>query len=65
MTVYKPMTPDLRRQIDKAYDKKMDELKECENTPYVQMLKHLYGVQRNFLKQFPDGYLLPFTDERR
>ena len=65
MTVYKPMTPKLRNQIDDAYKKQMAELDECENTQYVQMLRNLYGVQMNFLQSLPDGYLIPFTDERR
>ena len=65
MTVYKPMTPRLRDQIDEAYRKQMAELDECENTPYVQFLKSLYGIQRNFLSQLPDGYLIPFTDESK
>lgn len=65
MTVYKPMTPRLRKQIDRAYRKQMQELDECENTPYVHMLRTLYGVQRNFLQNLPDGYLIPFTDESK
>ena len=65
MTVYKPMTPRLRDQIDEAYRKQMQELDECENTPYVLFLRNLYGIQRNFLKQLPDGYLIPFTDESK
>lgn len=65
MTVYKPMTPQLRRKIDEAYDEKMKELNECKDTPYVQMLRELYSVQRTFLKQFPDGYLLPFEEGKK
>lgn len=64
MTIYKPMTPKLRRKIDREYDKQMNELSECENNCYVQMLKSLYTIQRNFLTSFPDGYLLPFEDKK-
>lgn len=63
MTVYKPMTPSLRGKINKAYDKQMAELNECEDNCYVQMLKHLYGIQRNFVTSLPDGYLIPFEDK--
>lgn len=59
MTIYKPMTPSLRRKIDKAYDSQMAELNECEDNCYVQMLRHLYGMQRNLLSSLPDGYLIP------
>jgi len=63
MTIYKPMTPSLRREINKAYDKQMEELNECENNCYVQMLKEIYGIQRNILTSLPDGYLIPFENE--
>jgi len=59
------MTPKLRSQIDDAYKRQMAELNECENTPYVQFVKSIYEVQRNFLTQLPDGFLIPFTNERR
>lgn len=62
MTVYKPMTPSLRRKIYDAYDKQMAELSECENNPYTQMVKSIYEVQKNFLTSLPDGYLLPFEE---
>ena len=64
MTVYKPMTPRLRDQIDDAYRKQMQELEECENTPYVMFLRNAYEIQKNFLQSIPDGYLLPFTEDR-
>lgn len=63
MTVYKPMTPSLRRKIDIAYDKQMAELNECEDNGYVQMLKQLYGIQRNLLTSLPDGFLMPFEEK--
>ena len=63
MTIYKPMTPSLRREIDKAYDKQMEELNECEDNCYVQTLKKLYGIQRNILTSLPDGFLMPFENE--
>ena len=62
MTVYKPMTPRLRRAINDAYDKQMRELDECEDNSYVQLVRSLYGVSRNLLTSLPDGYLLPFKD---
>jgi len=62
-TIYKPMTPSLRRKIDSAYDKLMAELNECENNCYVQMLRNLYETQRNLLTSLPDGYLVPMTKE--
>ena len=63
MTVYKPMTPKLRREINNAYDKQMRELDECEDNSYVQLLRSIYGIQRDLLTMFPDGYLLPFKDD--
>lgn len=62
MTVYKPMTPALRRKINKAYNEQINELSECEDNGYVQMLKSLYGIQRNLINSLPDGYLIPFKD---
>lgn len=64
MTFYKPMTPQMRRDIDRATDKAINELSECQNTPYVEMLKSLYEIQRNVLNSFPDGFLIPFEERR-
>ena len=62
MTIYKPMTPKLRNEINYAYKKQMDELDTCENNEYVQLLKSTYSLQLKLLNSLPDGYLIPFTE---
>lgn len=62
MTVYKPMTPRLRKEINDACNKQLRELDECEDNSYVQLMRSLYELRRNFLTSFPDGYLLPFKE---
>lgn len=62
MSVYKPMTPSLRRKIFDAYDMQMAELSECEDNSYTRMIKSIYEVQKNILTSLPDGYLLPFKE---
>ena len=62
MTVYKPMTPSARRSIERAYDKKISELSECEDNSYVRYIKEIYKAQRDFLTSLPDGFLLPCKD---
>lgn len=63
MTVYKPMTPSIRKTIERAYDKQISELNECEDNCYVRFIKEIYKVQRDLLTSLPDGYLLPCEDK--
>jgi hypothetical protein len=56
------MTPKLRREINEACDIKILELSDCEDNPYVQMVRTLYEIQRNLLTSLPDGYLIPFKE---
>ena len=62
MTVYKPMTPTIRRNIKRAYDKQISELSECEDNSYVRLIKETYKAQRDLLTSLPDGFLLPCTE---
>ena len=58
-TFYKPLTPDMRRQIDDSISKNIAELKTCEQNDLVKL--QIYGQQalKDLIRSLPDGYLIP------
>lgn len=64
MTIYKPMTPEMRRKISNIYDAELRKFDGCQDTPYVKFVRELYRTQRDFITSLPDGYLIPFNDNK-
>lgn len=60
-TYLAPLTKDMKCSVNMELDKRMQELNRCDDTPYVEMYKALYGLTRNFINALPDGYPVPVT----
>lgn len=63
MTLYKPLTPELRRKIDENIDERLIELNECQNTSYVSAIRTGLKATKTLIHGLPDGFPLPFTKE--
>ncbi len=57
--MYKPLTPDFRRQIDNSIDNELRELDHCNGNAFVSVQKIGLQAFRNLLKALPDGYPIP------
>ena len=58
-TFYKPLTPDMRKQIDNSISKNIAELKTCEPNAFVNVQICGYQALRGLFNALPDGYLMP------
>lgn len=63
-TYLTPLTKEMKRSVNIELDSKIEALNRCDNTPYVEMYKALYGLTRNFINALPDGYPVPVTRRR-
>lgn len=54
-----PLTKQLRSDINSSIDIKLSELNKCDETPYVNLFKQVYGLQKAFFNALPDGYPVP------
>ena len=63
-TYLTPLTKDMKCSVNMELDRKIEELNGCDNTPYVEMYKVLYGLTRNLINALPDGYPVPVTRRR-
>jgi hypothetical protein len=63
MTIYKPLTPNLRAKIDDAVNSQIEELKTCKTNTFV--MAQISGLQacKGFIHGLPDGYLIPMKKE--
>lgn len=59
MSIYKPLTPTLRKTIMESTDDRIRELNECQPTAYVNAQVSAYRMFKNIINGLPDGYLLP------
>lgn len=60
---YKPLTHDLRNQINTSINNTVSELNACEQTAWVNMYKTSYKALATLIKGLPDGYPIPFRKE--
>lgn len=58
-TFYKPLTPDMRKQINDSIEKNIKELKTCEQNVLVNMQIQGQLALKNLIDSLPDGYLIP------
>lgn len=63
MTVIKPLTPNLRKEIIDGINAQRIELDTCQNTAYVSIQKISLDAVEKLIRGLPDGY--PILLERR
>lgn len=64
MTVYKMLTPKLRREITEGIDQLLDEVKTCEKNALTEMQFESLSALKTLIGQLPDGYLMPMKEEK-
>lgn len=62
-TFYKPLTPDLRGDINRFIDISISDLCTCEQNAFVNVQIIGYKALRNIINALPDGYPLPIKKE--
>lgn len=62
MTVYKMLTPKLRREITEGIDQMLDEVKTCEKNALTQMQFEELSALKTLIGKLPDGYPMPFKE---
>ena len=55
MTVYKMLTPKLRREITEEIDQMLDEVKTCKKNALTQMQFESLSALKTLIGQLPDG----------
>lgn len=58
-TFYKPLTPELRGDINKSIDSSISELCTCEPNAFVNIQLMAHKALKNIVNALPDGYPLP------
>ena len=58
-TFYKPLTPQLRADINDLINRNIAELKTCKSNTFVNMQIAGYETTRRLIKGLPDGYPIP------
>jgi len=64
-TIYKPLTPRLRDEIQTSINDAICELQTCNITPWVTMQINSYNALQYLFDCLPDGFLVPITQEDR
>ena len=59
-TIYKPLTPALRKDIMVSIDRNMEELNTCQQNAFVAAQKIGLKATRTVINALPDGCLIPF-----
>lgn len=60
-TFYAPLTKELRSAAVSSIDARLSELDRCDDTPYVNLYKVAYSLEKSLLSALPDGYPVPMT----
>ncbi len=60
-TFYKPLTPNLRAEINNSIEKQMQELRTCQSNVFVNMQMERLRITKNLIGGLPDGYPIPIT----
>lgn len=63
MTVYKMLTPKLRREIIESIDQQLEEVKTCEKNILTEMQFESLSALKTLIGQLPDGYLMPMKED--
>ncbi len=62
-TFYKPLTPNLRAEINNSIEKQMQELRTCQSNVFVTMQMERLRVVKKLIDGLPDGYPMPMTKD--
>lgn len=57
--MHKPLTPSFRGQIEESIEKQWMELSDCQNTPYVSVLRVGLKATKTLIHGLPDGFPIP------
>ena len=60
-TFYKPLTPQLRADINSSIEKNVEELKTCKPNVFVNMQLERLRITKMLIGGLPDGYPMPMT----
>lgn len=58
-TFYKPLTPNLRADINDLIEKNIAELRTCQSNVFVNMQIARYESTKSLINGLPDGYPIP------
>lgn len=61
MTVYKMLTPKLRREITEDLNLLLAEVSTCERNILTEMQYESISALKTLINQLPDGYPMPFN----
>lgn len=64
-TYLAPLTKDMKQQVNMEIDNRIAELNRCDDTPYVNMYKSVYGIARKLINALPDGYPVPVSKKSK
>lgn len=59
-TIIRPMTPQTRAETDNAFDKRIEELKSCQQNSLVKLQIGSLLEYKRIIHNLPDGFPLPF-----
>lgn len=62
MTIYKPLTPSLRQDINIGFDKQIADLQTCKPNALVNVQIEALRTYKRLINGLPDGYPMPFKD---
>ena len=57
--MYKPLTPELRRQINEFFDEQIAELQTCESNVFTTLQLEGIRAYKKLFNSLPDGYPVP------
>lgn len=59
----KPLTPELRGDINTSIDAQIGELKTCQSNAYVNVQLVRLQAMKNLFNALPDGYPIPMKKD--
>ena len=60
-TFYKPLTQNLRWEMNASIEKNIAELRTCQSNVFVNMQIARYEHTKRLINGLPDGYPIPVT----
>lgn len=63
MSIYKPLTPRLRENINIYFDEQISELQTCKQNALVDCQISALKAYRRLINGLPDGYPMPMEGE--
>lgn len=60
-----PLTPSLRLDIFRSFNKTISELQSCEMNELVKMQIEALEIEKKLINALPDGYPMPLKSRKR